>query len=141
MPLRGNVARKCGWGAAVYLCCLVNNLLGVSVNACSRSIHFAPFIPWNSFTWNRARIGATSFDLELTKTSKEISAFVRNRNRHRYAATIVLTPEKGISLQGLQVSGAVPKNHTTLECRGRTYLQIKVDLAPGEHVRVRAKIG
>ncbi|QHN04314.1 hypothetical protein FTO74_13790 [Granulicella sp. WH15] len=141
MPLRGDVARKCGWGAAVYLCCLINNFIGVSVDARSRSIHFAPFIPWDSFSWNRARIGATSFDLELTKTPGEISAFVRNRNCHRYAATIVLTPGKGISLKDLQASGVSIKALSTLECWGRTSLQVEVDLAPGEHVHVRAKIG
>ena len=94
-PIRGDVARKCGWGAGVYLCRFVNDILGISVDAPSSSIRFAPFCPWTAFAWKNFRIGSLTFDLMYERTRRQVSATLVNHNRADFSATVLLMGNPG----------------------------------------------
>ena len=89
-PTRGGPARKCGWGAAVYLCLFINDILGISVDVAARSIGFAPFVPWKEFIWQRAKIGWATFDLSYHLDEGEVSAILTNKK-------IIATPAQSSS--------------------------------------------
>ncbi len=117
-PVRGEAARKCGWGAAVYLCRFVNEILGISVDSPSRSVRFAPFTPWDSFSWRRAKIGWNTFDVSFDRNDREISATLRNRNARTYSATIVLTSEEDRVLTKARAIGATQTEESRSDIGG-----------------------
>lgn len=135
-PKRADGARKCGWAAAVYLCRLMNDVCGISVDARSRSLRFAPFTPWSSFRWDRAKVGATMFDFEYEREGTAISASVTNRNHAAYTASVLLTPQQDASIRDLRVSGGSIREQERVHRWGREALQVRLDVAPGARVKV-----
>jgi hypothetical protein len=139
-PLRADKARKCGWAAAVYLCRFVHDMLGIAVDVPSSSIHFAPFTSWNRFTWNNAQIGSSRFDLSFERKPEMISTTLVNRNATAYAATVLLTGNKGTIFKDTRVSGAVVQNLADTTVWARPAIQLEFTLAPGQPVHITANV-
>jgi hypothetical protein len=139
-PVRGDAARKCGWGAAVFLCRLIHDVLGISVDTPSRTVRFAPFTPWDSFAWRQARIGWNTFDFSLDRSSHEIVATIRNRNSRTYSVTVVLTPVQGSSLANASVKGGVMASERRIKHWSREALEVKLHLRSGEQATITGKL-
>jgi hypothetical protein len=139
-PIRGDVARKCSWGAAVYLCRFVHDILGIAVDAPSNSIRFAPFSPWNAFAWKDARIGSSRFDLSFERNPRQVLAALVNHNRADFSATVVLAAETEGSLRDLRVSGAKLQRYNEVTVRNRPAIQCELLLKTGRRARVSADI-
>ncbi|ADV81925.1 hypothetical protein AciPR4_1095 [Terriglobus saanensis SP1PR4] len=140
-PTRGGVARKCGWGTAVYLCLFIHDILGISVDAPAQSIRFAPFAPWKEFVWKQATIGWSTFDLSYRRDGSEILATLKNLNTHNYSATIVITPEKDKHLRHAKVVGGREVRQRFIEHRGRQAIEIMVEIPSYQQVRVTGEVG
>jgi len=138
--LRADVARKCGWGAGVFLCRLVHDIFGISVDVPARSIRVAPFAPWNPLSWRGARIGTAVFDLVFVNNQQEVSVTIVNRNAEHYAAIVILTPQKDTLLGELQVLGARSSGEMLVQHWGRESLQVTLNLAPGQRAQLRSKV-
>lgn len=139
-PTRGGVARKCGWGAGVYLCLFVNNILGISVDAAARSIRFAPFVPWKEFAWHQAKIGWATFDLSYHRDEGEVTAVLTNKNTRSYTGTIVITPEFGTRLKGAKVVGGREVRQRFIEHRRRQAIEVMVEIPSHQEVRVTGEV-
>ncbi|WP_263357722.1 glucosidase family protein [Acidicapsa ligni] len=140
-PMRGDGARKCGWAAAVYLCRFVHDILGISIDAASRTVRFAPFAPWNQFNWNRARIGTTQFDFAYRNNGRVLSSTIQNHNRDAYTASIILTPGKGHSPNHLFIDGRPsPQERKIIDRWGRQCAQVDFLLKPGKRVEVSMQV-
>ena len=91
-PLRGDVARKCGWGGAVYACKLVNDVLGITCDTPLRRLECAPFLPWNRFSWKGMCLGTSRFDIEYRSSEDESTLSIRNQNSNPFTVSATLIP-------------------------------------------------
>lgn len=139
-PTRGGVARKCGWGAGVYLCLFINNILGISVDTPARSVRFAPFTPWEKFEWQNARIGWSTFDLSYHRDQSQISATVTNKNNQSYRGSIVITPGNETRLKAARVVGGHEVEQRFIEHRRRRAIEIMFEVPAHQQVRVVAEV-
>jgi hypothetical protein len=139
-PTRGGVARKCGWGAGVYVCLLITNILGISVDAAARSVRFAPFVPWREFDWKGAKIGWSTFDLSYHRGENDVSATLTNKNDNSYIGTIVITPERGALLKRARVVGGREVRQRLIEHRRRQAIEITFDVLPRQQVIVTCDV-
>jgi hypothetical protein len=138
--LRADVARKCGWGAAVYLCRFIHDVLGLSADAPSRTVNFSPFTPWRTFAWKDAKLGAMKFDVAFDNNDREVSATIVNHNPHPYSTTVTLTPPKNSSFRDTYISSVSASEQTFVNCWDRSALRVTLKLFPGQGARIAGKL-
>ncbi len=137
-PLRGDVAKKCGWGGGIYACRFVHDVLGISADAPSASFEFAPFLPWKQFTWHGLRLGNSHFDVHYRNDERETYISIRSWNSRPFSVCTIIVAEQGQTLDDLQVVGGGAL-HTSRSSRwSRPALRAQVRLGHGETVTLLA---
>jgi hypothetical protein len=131
-PLRGDVAKKCGWGGAVFVCKFINDVLGISVDVPSANVNFAPFVPWNHFRWDDLHFGSASFDAEYRSDSSAISLSLLNKQRTAMTATFTVIPKRHESLRELRMADGEILSHECVSLWGRSCLRTVLNMRPGE---------
>ena len=104
---RSDVARfpnKCCWAAGVYVLKMVHDILGIQVDAPARRIRLAPFIPWESFSWQNCRIGAVALDVSYQRAQTAVRASLTNRNPVAYEVQAELILPVGKAAAGFQIN-------------------------------------
>jgi glycogen debranching enzyme len=68
------------WSSAGFLEATVHGLLGLTVDSTANRIVFAPHLPaaWNDLTLRRVRLGSSSLDLTLYRTSQNLTLAIDN---------------------------------------------------------------
>lgn len=114
--LRGNGATKCAWAAGVYLARFIETILGCRADVPARRFHWAPFLPWDSFSWQGATLGMARFDLRYNVEQDRVFLEIRNLNSSAYQAHLRIARPDGKALrkaesQQGQALGVTPASH------------------------------
>lgn len=122
---------KCGWAAGAFVTKFVHDVIGIQVDAPTRRVRFAPFSPW-SFTWNGARLGAVSLDLDYRDSGASREVSVRNRCDRPLDVELELLLPKGAAFSSATLDGEdaleLVRAHTRFS---RTAVRVSTSLAPG----------
>jgi hypothetical protein len=141
---RDNVLRgpgKCGWAAGVYLAKFVHDILGLRPDATQNTLTFAPFLPWDSFEWMDARLGAVAFDAAHSKNDGSVSAFVRNRTESDLVVKFELLLPEGMSVSTSVLDGREARETVRMSTRfGRVAVRAEAIVKPGESTELTLEL-
>jgi len=138
-PLRGDVAKKCGWGAGVFFCKFVNDVLGISFDAPTGKISLAPFSPWNHFRWKGLRIGTHRFDIEYISRKDQTSISFRNRNATSVSANFTFVPRHSETFTNVRSENGRILSCMHLPYWSRSSLRVGVEMKPQEAITLTAE--
>ncbi len=131
---------KSGFTMAIAACLLVNNVLGLSVDAPAQGVALRPFCPWNQFSWIGARLGHSTFDTAYKKDDERIIGRITNRNSRPYVATIELMLGKGEVLRSATGKGIREREVSSTTRFGRPAVRINTPVAPGASVELTVEV-
>ena len=130
---------KCGWAAGVYLCLFVNTILGVRVDVPARRVSLRPFCPWPEFTWERCRVGHSTFDFAYEHQNGYMVARITNHSESAFEGLIELTLPVGATLTACTTSGAEAEQVEHTERYGRPAVRVACTMRPGGTLRLESR--
>jgi hypothetical protein len=105
----------------------VEDVVGARVDVPSRSLTFAPFVPWPKFSWEGIKLGAAQFDLSFVSSPDRQLARIRNRNAQPYTVRCRLTSASSSPLRAAATYPSKPAEYFGLPA-----IEFQVTLAPGQ---------
>ena len=125
---------KTAYAASLWCVLFMTKVIGLSVDAPARAVRFAPFSPWDRFSWERCRLGQAWFDLSYTRTNGSIRGEIVNRNGEAWAGVLELVLPEGCTsaacrLNGDRTDGEIARRY------GRTAYRSAGTIAPNGSLR------
>lgn len=113
-----NVARleggapKSGWGAGIYLCHFINDIIGLKLDAPKNHLLLKPFFPWTSFKWDGCRLGNSKFNINYVKEQNRIITSITNLNPAKVSLTTELKIPENSSISEVIINGQITEQYT-----------------------------
>jgi hypothetical protein len=133
---------KCGWAAGVLVSKFISDLLGLRGDAVDRSLMFAPFIPWSSFTWEDARLGELRFDAHYSSEQTSVRAGIRNLGDNELTVALELLVPEGASVASFMLDGEDVREIVRARSRfgGRTAVIVEKVVRPGQSTELTLEL-
>jgi len=127
---------KCGWGAGVYLCRFIHDILGLRLDMPARRINFRPFCPWKQFSWKDCRLGNGVFDVSYEYSQGQITAGLTNHNSEPFQALLEVVLPESSELVTAKLNGGSRGNYRPARRYDRPSVRAVASIAPGEASRL-----
>jgi hypothetical protein len=128
---------KCGWGAGVFLCRVITDVIGLRVDVPARTVAFRPFHPWRALKWSGCQVGRALFDLVSTQARHERCASLTNRMSWPVVARVEITLPPGHVANKVTVNGRDGRELARLGIRyGRSTSFVVQEVLPGQSVEL-----
>lgn len=132
---------KCGWAAGALVSKFVHDLLGLRPDASGSALEFRPFLPWDSFEWQGAVLGATEFDASYLRDAEAVTASVRNNTSRNLEVRFGLLVPEGSSPRAFLLDGADVRERARLAgLFGRSVVMVATTLRPGASTSFRLEL-
>lgn len=92
---------KCGWAAGSFVAKMVHDVLGVQYSHDDATLTFAPYTPWNSFTWHDVAVGEGT----VTLGAEPNTVWVENRTGKDLHLTVQVPLQAGVMLENVKLNG------------------------------------